>query len=122
MDMNRFGCSMLGAICALFFVAHSHAAVPQWDDPAALEAYVDGVIQPLMKNNSSPAGTVAIARNGEVIFAKGYGFQDLEKRIPVDPYVSMFRPGSTSKLFTWVAVMQQVEQGKLDLDVDVNSY
>jgi CubicO group peptidase (beta-lactamase class C family) len=113
---------MLSAICAVFFTANVHAAAAQWDDPASLEAYVDGVIQPLMKNNSSPAGTVAIARNGELIFARGYGFQDLEKRIPVDPYVSMFRTGSTSKLFTWVAVMQLVEQGKLDLDTDVNNY
>ena len=34
----------------------------------------------------------------------------------------MFRPGSISKLFTWTAVMQLVEQGKLDLDKDVNEY
>ena len=34
----------------------------------------------------------------------------------------MFRIGSVSKLFTWTAVMQLVEQGKLDLDADVNTY
>src|SRR5690606_26176365 len=45
-----------------------------------------------------------------------------DKQIPVDPYTTLFRPGSVSKLFTWVAVMQQVEQGKLDLDTDVNEY
>jgi CubicO group peptidase (beta-lactamase class C family) len=112
---------MLGAICALLFTVSTQAAV-QWDNPDALEAFVDGVVKPLMKNNNSPAGTVAITRHGELVFAKGYGFQDLEKRIPVDPYVSMFRTGSTSKLFTWVAVMQLVEQGKLDLDTDVNTY
>jgi len=119
--MNRFLTPMLAAIGALFLTLNTQAAV-QWDDPDALEAFVDGVVEPLMKNNNSPAGTVAIARHGELVFAKGYGFQDLDKRIPVDPYVSMFRPGSTSKLFTWVAVMQQVEQGKLDLDTDVNTY
>ncbi len=120
--MNRFVCSMLSAICAVLLTGNIPTAAAQWDDPAVLEAYVDGVVQPLMKNNNSPAGTVAIVRNGELIFAKGYGFQDLEERIPVDPYVSMFRPGSTSKLFTWVSVMQLVEQGKLDLDTDVNTY
>src|SRR5437762_6993297 len=40
----------------------------------------------------------------------------------VDPERTLFRPGSVSKLFTWTAVMQLVEQGKLDLDRDVNTY
>lgn len=119
--MNRFVTPMLTALCSLILTLNTHAAV-QWDDPDSLEAFVDGVVETLMKNNNSPAGTVAIARHGELVFAKGYGFQDLDKRIPVDPYVSMFRPGSTSKLFTWVSVMQLVEAGKLDLDTDVNTY
>ena len=41
---------------------------------------------------------------------------------PVDPKTTMFRPGSVSKLFTWTAVMQLVEAGKLDLDTDINTY
>jgi CubicO group peptidase (beta-lactamase class C family) len=40
----------------------------------------------------------------------------------VDPKQTLFRPGSVSKLVTWTAVMQQVEQGKVDLDADVNQY
>ncbi len=92
------------------------------DDAAAVEAFVDGVVQPLMKNNSSPSGTVAIMRNGELLLAKGYGYEDISERTPVDAYRTLFRPGSVSKLFTWVAVMQLVEQGRLDLDVDVNTY
>lgn len=100
--------------------ANARAAVP--DDPAALEAFVDGVVVPLMKNYSSPSGTIAIARGGRTVFAKGYGFQDVRTQTPVDPDRTLFRPGSVSKLFTWVAVMQLVEQGKLDLDADVNNY
>jgi CubicO group peptidase (beta-lactamase class C family) len=92
------------------------------DNPALVESFVDGVVQPLMKNNSSPSGTVAIMRNGEMLLAKGYGFEDVSKQKPVDPYTTLFRPGSVSKLFTWVSVMQMVEQGKLDLDADVNTY
>lgn len=91
-------------------------------DPAIVEAYVDGIVKPLMKDHSSPSGTVAIVQNGELILAKGYGYEDLEERVPVDPYQTLFRPGSTSKLFTWVAVMQLVEQGELDLGADVNTY
>jgi CubicO group peptidase (beta-lactamase class C family) len=40
----------------------------------------------------------------------------------VDPQLTLFRPGSVSKLFTWTAVMQQVQAGKLNLDADVNQY
>jgi len=65
---------------------------------------------------------VAVVKNGEVIFAKGYGLADVEKHKPVDAERTMFRPGSISKLFTWTAVMQLVEQRKLDLDHDVNEY
>ena len=46
----------------------------------------------------------------------------MTERKPVDPANTLFRPGSVSKLFTWTAVMQLVEQGKLDLDADINQY
>nr|WP_181918487.1 MULTISPECIES: serine hydrolase domain-containing protein [unclassified Wenzhouxiangella] len=92
------------------------------DDTAALEAFIDGVVEPLMRNNNSPSGTVAIARDGEFIFTKGYGYKDIAAQEPVDPETTLFRPGSVSKLATWVAVMQLVEQGKLDLDTDINEY
>jgi CubicO group peptidase (beta-lactamase class C family) len=106
----------------LLLVGNISAAAANLDDPAVVEAFVDGVVKPLMANNNSPAGTVAIVKDGELIFAKGYGFQNKAKNIPVDPARTLFRPGSTSKLFTWVGVMQLVEQGKLDLDADVNTY
>ncbi len=92
------------------------------DNPRLAEAFVDGLVTPLMSNHRSPAGVVAIVKDGELLFAKGYGFQDVKKRIPVDPTRTLFRPGSISKLFTWVSVMQLFEQGKLNLDVDINQY
>ena len=75
-----------------------------------------------LKTGHVPGAVVVIVKDGQVLLEKGYGFADYEKRIPVDPRTTLFRPGSTSKLFTWTAVMQLVEQGKLDLDADVNSY
>lgn len=91
-------------------------------DPAIVEAFVDGVVKPLMKQNHSPSGVVAVMKEGEIIFSKGYGYIDVERRVPVDPETSLFRPGSISKLFTWISVMQLVEKGQLDLDADVNQY
>lgn len=98
------------------------SAPSELDNTEALEAFIDGVVEPLMKNNNSPSGTVAIARDGELIFAKGYGFKDIDAQEPVDPETTLFRPGSVSKLAAWVAVMQLVEQGELDLDTDINEY
>ncbi len=65
---------------------------------------------------------VSVVKDGKVLFAKGYGYSDVEKKVPVSPDTTLFRPGSISKLFTWTSVMQLVEQGKLDLDRDVNDY
>jgi CubicO group peptidase (beta-lactamase class C family) len=115
--------ALISTILYSFLLTSNLMAAPSsLDDPAVVEAFVDGMVKPLMKNNSSPSGTVAIARNGKLIFAKGYGFQDIEQQIPVAVDSTLFRPGSVSKLATWVGVMQLVEQGKLDLDTDVNEY
>ena len=118
--MNRIQKHLLAA-ASLCLLAGS-ASTSELGDPDVLETFLDGVVLPLMKNNNSPSGTVAVSLNGELIFAKGYGFEDIEEQVPVDPAATLFRPGSISKLFTWVSVMQLVEQGKLDLDTDVNTY
>ena len=65
---------------------------------------------------------VAVVKDGKIVTERGYGYSDVEKRTPVDPKLTLFRPGSVSKLITWTAVMQLVEQGKIDLDADVNRY
>jgi len=92
------------------------------DDPADLEAFIDGMMAAHMPSRNIPAATIAVVKDGELFFAKGYGYADREKKIPVDPETTLFRPGSTSKLFTWTAVMQLFERGQLDLDADVNTY
>ena len=75
-----------------------------------------------LRTARTPGAVVVIVKDGQVLMEKGYGLADEKRHIPVDPQRTLFRPGSTSKLFTWTAVMQLVEQGKLDLDVDVNKY
>ena len=61
-------------------------------------------------------------RGDTVLLKKGYGFADRKKQQPVDPARTIFRLASISKLFTWVSVMQLAEQGRLDIDTDVNRY
>ncbi|MCK9688631.1 serine hydrolase domain-containing protein [Scleromatobacter humisilvae] len=87
-----------------------------------LESWLDGLIPSALVTARTPGAVVSIVKDGQVLLEKGYGWADAEKHIPVDPKSTLFRPGSTSKLFTWTAVMQQVELGKLDLDTDVNQY
>jgi CubicO group peptidase (beta-lactamase class C family) len=91
-------------------------------DPAELEAFLDELMAEQMEEFHIPGAAVSVVKDGALFFAKGYGFADLEKQIPVDPKRTIFRIGSGSKLFTATAVMQLVEQDKLDLDTDVNAY
>ncbi|WP_295801504.1 serine hydrolase [uncultured Microbulbifer sp.] len=119
--MKRVTLQLLSWFSALLFSIGTVSAA-SLDDPATVEAFADGLVNPLMQNHDSPSGVVAVAKDGNLLVAKGYGYQDIESRVAVDPAKTLFRPGSVSKLFTWVAVMQQVEQGKLDLDTDVNTY
>lgn len=83
---------------------------------------IDELMEEKLTEANIPNAAVSIVYDGEIIFEKGYGFADIESEIPVDPETSLFRIGSISKLMTWTAVMQLVEEGKLDLDTDVNKY
>jgi len=87
-----------------------------------VEAFLDGVVPLQLAREDIAGATVAIVKDGKVMFSKGYGYSDMAAKKPVSPEMTMFRPGSVSKLFTWTSVMQLVEQGKLDLDKDVNEY
>ncbi|MEW9570376.1 serine hydrolase domain-containing protein [Rhodanobacter sp. Si-c] len=87
-----------------------------------LGSFFDGLMPYALRRNDIAGGVVAVVKDGQLLFARGYGYADLATRTPVTADNTLFRPGSTSKLFAWTAVMQLVEQGKLDLDRDVNAY
>jgi len=89
---------------------------------ADLEAFLDGLMPAQLEREDIAGAVIAVVKDGQVLFAKGYGYSDMAKRTPVTPDSTLFRPGSISKLFTWTSVMQQVEQGRLDLNRDVNDY
>ncbi|HEX8415085.1 MAG TPA: serine hydrolase domain-containing protein, partial [Sphingomicrobium sp.] len=90
--------------------------------PADVDAWLDGFLPYAIARADIPGAVVVVVSNGEVVTQRGYGYANVAKRTPVDPRATLFRPGSISKLFTWTAVMQMVEQGKLNLDADVNKY
>lgn len=63
-----------------------------------------------------------VVKDGKVLLNKGYGYADVATKKPIDPDSTVFRMASISKVFTATAVMQLVEQGKIDLDRDISEY
>ncbi|MBX3479842.1 MAG: serine hydrolase [Caulobacter sp.] len=91
-------------------------------DPAQLEAFVDGVVAESMSGRKIAGATVSVVQNGQVVMKKGYGFDRLSPARRVDPDRSLFRLASISKTFTWIAVMRQVEAGRMRLEAPINLY
>lgn len=89
---------------------------------ADVDTWLDGFMPYALYQGDIAGAVVVVVKDGEVLTQRGFGYADVAKRVPVDPETTLFRPGSVSKLFTWTAVMQLVEQGKIDLDADVNQY
>ncbi|MBP1991091.1 serine hydrolase domain-containing protein [Paenibacillus eucommiae] len=102
--------------------AEPDAAPADLNDPAAVAAFIDKVMKSNMNTFKIPGAVISIVKDGKLLFTQGYGHSNIEEGSPIDPETSLFRIASTTKLFTWTAVMQLVEQGKIDLDTDINSY
>ena len=91
-------------------------------DAGDLESFFDGWMPAQMNAFHIPGGAVSVVQEGRLLFAKGYGYANVVLRKPVVAESTLFRLASVSKLFVWTAVMQLVEQGKLDLNADINVY
>ncbi len=100
--------------------AQSRSATPL--TAADLDAWLDGYMPYALKTGDIAGAQLVVVKDGAVLTSRGFGYSDAEAREPVDPAMTLFRLGSVGKLFTWTAVMQQVEQGKIDLDADINAY
>ena len=99
-------------------VLTSHAPLPVAD----LEAYVDGVVRDRMLRDHIAGVTIAVVQNGQVVLKKGYGVASLKDGRKVDPDKTLFRIGSISKTFTWIALMNEVDAGRMRLDTPINIY
>jgi CubicO group peptidase (beta-lactamase class C family) len=87
-----------------------------------LGAFLDGIVESQLERDDVAGAVVVVVKDAQVLFAKGYGYADVEGKKPASAENTLFRQGSISKLFTATAVMQLEEQGKLDLDRDVTEY
>jgi CubicO group peptidase (beta-lactamase class C family) len=120
--MIRNRCSRTAALLLALCSVIANAGTSHELTQADAEAWLDGYIPYALTRGDIAGAVVVIVKDGRVVTQRGYGYADRAARQKVDPANTLFRPGSTSKLFTWTAVMQLVEQGKIDLDADVNRY
>jgi CubicO group peptidase (beta-lactamase class C family) len=114
--------AVLASLSVSFWATPGFAQAPTPLTAEDLSAYLDGMLPPTMATGDIAGAVVVVVKDDHLLISKGYGYSNVEKRTPVDPEKTLFRPGSVSKLFTWTAVMQQVQEGKLDLDGDINQY
>jgi len=104
----------------------SAAPVPTAAPPvltkADIDTWLDGFMPYALSSGDVAGAVVVVVKDGQVLTERGFGYADVKTRKPVDPATTLFRPGSVSKTFTWTAVMQLVQAGKINLDADINTY
>lgn len=110
----------LAALLAIPSFAHDGPHGPDLDDAEHLEIFMDGVVKTVMHQRRIPGAVVTVVKDGRVLMNKGYGFANVNDKTPVSPESTLFRIASVSKIVNATAVMQLVEQGKLDLNGEVS--
>ncbi len=75
-------------------------------------------IEWFLKNWSIKGASIAVARNGKLVYARGFGYASLSDSVPVEPF-HRFRIASISKLVTAIAIMKLHEEGKLSVNDQV---
>jgi CubicO group peptidase (beta-lactamase class C family) len=118
--LKRAACAA-ALMCAWQVAALADATIPSLTK-ADVDAWLDGFMPSALNQGDIAGAVVVVVKNGGVLTQRGYGYSDLAARTPMDPQRTLMRVGSVSKLFTWTALMQLVERGKVALDEDVNTY
>src|SRR5436309_2748632 len=96
-------CAALACSSSLAFAEPPRPApAVQADRLAGLPDFVDGVVAGQIASRQVAGAVVTVVADGRVLFTRGYGFANVAKQVPVDGARTLFRPGSVSKLFTWV--------------------
>ena len=108
--------ALLGAI--VLVVCRSASAQTSGD----LETLLDPIFAERMEKLHIPGAVISVVKDGKIIFTKGYGVADVEKKNTVVADKTIFRIGSITKVFTATAVVQLADRGKIKLDDDVNKY
>jgi len=98
------------------------ASTPLSAEAAKIAAIVDPLIAKELKDSGIPGAAFVFVRNGRIVYGKGYGVSDAAARTPVDPDRTVWPIASITKAVTAIGVLQLVDEGKLELDKDINQY
>lgn len=115
--------TVAGAYCALLLLApgaSTCAAVPEESKESDVTNAVTKVVERIMQTDHIPGVAVTVVKDGSVVLLKGFGFANLDRRIPVDPQTTVFSIASLSKPFTALTALIQVRNNSLALDADVS--
>ena len=112
----------LSVVCATVLICPRAVAQEGLTDSdrlliAALEDYIPHA----MRRHQTPGLNLALARRGEVIWEKGFGYADWDAKLPMTPS-TVFHSGSMGKTYTATAIMQLVERGVIGLHDPINEY
>ena len=122
--IKRFAVLLLVAIMlmptmAVYAATQIEGYTPSGIVFSEMESRIDDIVA---KHQTALGVAVVVVQDGEIVFSKGYGYANSQNRTAIDPATTVFEIGSTSKLFVWVAIMQLLEQGLLELDTYVRHY
>lgn len=113
------GCFLI--LCSLFsqsiFGAEAKASIQI--DEVELQHFIDDYMKKEMQKEKIAGAVAVVVKDGHEVLKKGYGYSDIEKKIPVDPDITTFPIASVSKLFTATAIMQLYERNQIDLHEDI---
>src|SRR5262245_28337176 len=116
---NRVFCRSACGIALLVLTAVSPAHA---DLVARVAAAVDPVIDAGLKESGAPGAAFVFVQGGRIVYERGYGVADVASGAKVDPARTVWPIASITKAVTAMAVLQLVDDGRVDLDTDVNRY
>jgi CubicO group peptidase (beta-lactamase class C family) len=121
-DVRYRGIRLVSTLAAAAGPEPAPAQFVGWPSAPEMQAFFSPLVQEELDQHRATAIAIAVVRDGQVLFARGYGYADARRRVPIDVETTPFRVGSISKTFTAAAVMQLVEAGRLRLDEDIGTY
>lgn len=116
--MNRLPSIVVALILCVF--APLYGQTPD-ADVARLQKELEPKINEAISKGQLPGFAIGVVKNGKLIYAKGFGVTKLGTNSPITPK-SLFHMASVTKTFVATAIMQLVEQGKIDLDAPLTKY
>lgn len=113
--------SRVGKHISPFLITFGLCIAANAADQAALSSAVDGLVKQQISTYNIPGLSIALTRQGQIVFSRSYGLADVENQVRVTPE-TLFRIGSITKPITATAAMSLAERGQLDLDAPVQRY